>query len=810
MLGKLFELNDQTLSIIKEIGTHMPGGFFIYQAEGDEELLYANKAVLDIYGCKDLAEFKDLTGYTFKGMVYREDYPRVSDAIAEQIRDSSDQMDYVEYRIVRKDGALRWVDDYGHYAVTKTFGGIYIVFISDITERKEQQETGTAIRDAVIATLTNTYNTVWLINDVETESCSLYHTDMDTSHAEAISNALSHARYTDTKTQYVNTMVAQEDRERMQVEIGLPYILEQFKTKEQFSVNFIRALASGPRYYRIDFGKVYMPGGRIGVTMGFKDVDDEVRREQELQRTLRAAMEAANASNKAKSDFLASMSHDMRTPMNGIIGMTAIATTHLDDRDRVADCLKKINDSSSHLLALINEVLDMNKIESGKVDLAEEDFDLGELVDSVLTMTRPSVEARNHHLHVQIGDLAHEKVVGDDTRVREILVNLLSNAIKYTPDGGSIVCSLEEGPSSLNDVAMFVFTIEDNGIGMKPEFVKHIFEPFTRADDKATQAQTGTGLGLAITRNLVRMMGGDIEVESTYGKGSKFTATIYLRLQDTEAQVHEDFVNLHVLLSDDDPISCESACCMLNDLGMISEWALTGRAAVERVATRHEQDRDFYAVILDWRMPDISGLETTRRIRKIVGDDMPIIVISAYDWADIENEAREAGVNAFISKPLFKTKFVRVFETLLKNENNNIEHKPLKKLEELQFTNTHILLAEDNPINAEIAMHILSMTGLIVDHAEDGAEAVEKFKNAKAGKYALVFMDIQMPRMNGYDAAMAIRSLGGEDAGKVPIIAMTANAFEDDRQNAFKAGMNGFIAKPLNFDELSTVLQQWL
>ena len=788
----------------------MPGGFFIYRAAEPEELIYANKSVLAIYGCDTLEEFKALTGYTFRGMVHPEDYERISGSIVDQIRESEDQMDYAEYRITRKDGAIRWVDDYGHYTETKVYGGIYTVFISDITEKHEQREIDTAVRDAVIATLTNTYNTVWLINDVETESCSLYHTDMDAAHEEAIRNALSHAKYTDTKTEYVNTMVAEQDRERMQIEIGLPYILEQFKTKERFSVNFIRALESGPRFYRVDFGKVYMPGGRIGVTMGFKDVEDEVRKDMEIRKTLKVAMEAANASSRAKSDFLASMSHDMRTPMNGIIGMTAIAATHLDDRERVADCLKKITDSSSHLLSLINEVLDMNKIESGKVDLAEEDFDLAELVDSVLAMTRPQVEARKHELHVHIGNLEHEKVTGDSTRVREILVNLLSNAIKYTPDGGRIVCSLEERPSSISDIGLYEFMIEDNGIGMKPELVQRIFDPFTRGEDKASLAQQGTGLGLTITRNLARMMGGDIEVESTYGMGSKFTATIFLRLQEPDEASHEAFADLHVLVADDDPVSCESACCILNDLGMNSEWALSGRAAVERVMTRHEQGRDFFAIIIDWKMPDMNGLETTRQIRRIVGDELPIIVISAYDWSDIEAEAREAGVSAFISKPLFKTKFVRLFRSLLDQDTGESGSRPLRKLEDLHFTDKRVLLAEDNLINAEIALNILQMTGLSVDVAEDGVEALEKFESSPAGKYALIFMDIQMPRMNGYEAARAIRALPHEQAGTIPIVAMTANAFEEDRQNAFKAGMNGHIAKPLNFNELSTVLQEWL
>ena len=286
MAGKNFELNEQTLSIIEEIGGHMPGGFFMYKAAEPEELIYANQPVFEIYGCADLDEFRTLTGFTFKGMVHPDDYDRISVSIVQQIDASEDQMDYAEYRIIRKDGRIRWVDDYGHYCETKAYGGIYVVFISDITEKREQRETDKATRDAVISTLTNAYNTVWLISDVVTEKSALYHTDLDEAHAEAIRNALSHAKYTDTKTEYVLTMVAKEDRERMQEQIGLPYILKQFETRDQFSVSFIRELEDGPRHYRIDFGKVFMPGGRIGVTMGFKDVDDEIRQSRAMQEAL--------------------------------------------------------------------------------------------------------------------------------------------------------------------------------------------------------------------------------------------------------------------------------------------------------------------------------------------------------------------------------------------------------------------------------------------------------------------------------------------------------------------------------------------
>lgn len=303
MSEKRFVLNEESLSVVEEIGNHMPGGFFIYKAQPPEELLYANASVVETFGCDTLEEFKELTGFTFRGMVHPDDYAAISDSIDRQIGANDGHMDHVEYRIVRKDGSIRWVDDYGHYTQTEAYGGVYYVFISDITEKRERLERDYEVRGAVIDTLTNTYNTVWLINDVEAETCSLYHTDSDGAHAEAIRNALSHARYTDTKTQYVSTMVAEEDQERMQEQISLPYILKQFEEKERFSVTFMRSLEEGPRYYRIDFGKVHMPGGKTGVTMGFLDVDDEVRKDQEYQRALNEALNAAEQANKAKTVF---------------------------------------------------------------------------------------------------------------------------------------------------------------------------------------------------------------------------------------------------------------------------------------------------------------------------------------------------------------------------------------------------------------------------------------------------------------------------------------------------------------------------
>lgn len=814
MFEKNFQLNDETLQVVEHIGQHMPGGFFIYRAEGDEELLYANKACLDIFGCETMDQFRQLTGYSFKGIPHPEDYEKISASIDEQIfTQNSDNNDYVEYRIIRRDGSVRWVDDYGHYAETDAYGGIYYVFISDITEKKVRMESDLAVRMAVIEALSRQYNTVWLITDVEAETFSLYRGDMrDTSiHSMPIQSALTEMRYSQAKVYYINNSVSPSDRERLQKELELKNIVRNLEDRGLYNVTYRRVMEDRERYFRIEFAGVDMPGGKRGVVCGFKDVDDEVREEQAIQQALREAIDAADASNKAKSDFLSSMSHDIRTPMNGIIGMTAIAATHIDDPERVTDCLKKITEASSHLLALINDVLDMNKIESGRIELREDEFDLPALIDGLLSMTRPQLIEHRHSLEVHIEDIVHEKVIGDSRRLQQVLVNLMSNAIKYTPDGGRIQLSLCERPARPSGVACFEFVFEDNGYGMTEEFLQHIFEPFSRANDKKTASIQGTGLGLAITRNIVRMMGGDIRVESRYGLGSRFTVELYLRQQQTEETDYTAFEDLHVLVADDDAASCESACAILNDLGMNSEWVLSGRAAVDRVRTRHDQGRDFYAVILDWKMPDMDGVETTRRIRDLVGEDVPIIIISAYDWSDIEHDARGAGANAFISKPLFKTKFVDLFRSLVEIGNTGDSGgSPLRSLEDLYLHGRRALLAEDIAINAEIVLNVLRMTGMETDWVQDGAAAVERVSQIPDGYYDIIFMDIMMPVMNGNEAAEKIRALDRPYAREVPIIAMTANAFEDDRRSSIRAGMNDHIAKPLDFNELAEVLQKYI
>ncbi len=553
-------------------------------------------------------------------------------------------------------------------------------------------------------------------------------------------------------------------------------------------------------------------GEVIAVVFAGNVIDGQKKAELAQQEALRTAYESANIANSAKTDFLANMSHDIRTPMNAIIGLTAIACTHIDDKERLSDCLSKITISSKHLLGIINEVLDMSKIESGKMELQEDEFNLAELIDNLLTMSKPEVSAKGHELSVSIRNIEHENVIGDSQRIQQAFMNLMSNAIKYTPKNGSIRLTISEKPTNKLKVGCYEFIFEDNGIGMSEEFQKTVFEPFARArDDFRVDKIQGTGLGMPITKNIIQMMNGDIKVESRLNEGTKITVTFFLKLRHQEEFTdYEKFIDLNVLVADDDKVSCEYTCDMLGEIGMKGEWVLTGKEAVERVAEHYENGNDFFAVILDWRMPEMDGIETTKEIRKKVGKHVPIIIISAYDWSDIELEARAAGANAFISKPLFKSRMVHLFNELVCGETKGNSGSELDVFSNEDFSGKRALLVEDNELNAEIAGEILDMAGLTVDFAKDGKQAVDIITSVRDGYYDIIFMDIQMPVMNGYEAAHAIRALSGDYAKSVPIIAMTANAFAEDVTMAKNAGMNEHIAKPLDFGQLLKALKKWL
>ena len=539
------------------------------------------------------------------------------------------------------------------------------------------------------------------------------------------------------------------------------------------------------------------------------DVSQEKKAEIESHKALKDAYRAAENASRAKTEFLSNMSHDIRTPMNAIVGLTAIAGANIESQDRVVECLGKITKSSRHLLGLINEVLDMARIESGRISLAEEDFSLPELVDNLLTLTKPAIDEHHHQLEVHIEHIEHEAVCGDSLRIQQVFVNLMSNAVKYTPDGGNITLTIKEKPNGFSKLGCYEFSIEDNGIGMTPEFQKIMFEPFSRADDHRTTKVQGTGLGMAIARNIVNLMNGDIQVESAPNKGTKITVTVYLKLQENEKEQEKELLDLPVLVVDDDKTCCESTVATLQEIGIAGEWVLTGKEAVERCAARHKTGRDYFAVILDWKMPEIDGIATARKIRERVGEDVTIIILTSFDFSEIEEEARAAGVNAFMAKPLFRSRLTATLRQFTSGKKEKNARNYLEDFAKENYAGKRILLVEDNELNREIATEIIGMTGVTIDSAENGKIAVEKVMEAPEKWYDLIFMDIQMPIMNGYEATAAIRALAGS-RGKVPIIAMTANAFAEDVQLAKNTGMNEHIAKPLDLNKLNDVLKQWL
>ncbi|MBQ6369818.1 MAG: response regulator [Parasporobacterium sp.] len=538
------------------------------------------------------------------------------------------------------------------------------------------------------------------------------------------------------------------------------------------------------------------------------DVTELVRAEQEKQKALSDALIAAEHANHAKTAFLNNMSHDIRTPMNAIVGFTALAASHMDHPEQVKDYLQKITVSSQHLLSLINDVLDMSRIESGKVTIEEADVHLPDVIHDLRTIIQANITAKQQELLIDTQDVKHEDIFTDKLRLNQVLLNILSNAIKFTPAGGTISFRLIEEPSSHADIANFVFKIKDNGIGMSKEFQKTIFEAFTRERTSTVSGTQGTGLGMAITKNIVDMMGGTISVQSEEGKGSEFIVRIPCRIGESKDRSEKipGLQGMRALVADDDTNSCLSVSAMLRDIGMRPDWTNYGKEAVIRAKEAKDQADEFKVYIIDGMIPDLIGIETVRRIRKIVGDDAPIIILTAYDWTDIEDEARQAGVTAFCSKPIFMSELKSVLAKPFLIEKPAADEAPAA----LDFTGKRILLAEDNEMNQMIAVEILKNAGFAIDIASNGAEAVEKMEQTPSVTYDLILMDIQMPTLDGYEAARRIREMDDQKKAEIPIVAVTANAFEEDRKIALEAGMNGHLAKPYDIGAIMQTLSNLL
>lgn len=958
MFGKRFQLNEETMHIVEEIGRHMPGGFFIYKKEMPEELLYANRAVLNIFGCKNLEEFKELTGYTFKGMLHPDDYDTVSETIQRQVQENEEFMDYVEYRIIRRDGAVRWVDDYGHYTDTEAYGGIYYVFISDITEKHERMESDKIIQQALIDALSESYRALWLLKDPESDDYERY-----IRNEEGILvpdkpelNGTGLADYAEIREYYIRHTVVPEDQERLRAELSRDRILSRLKERPHFSISYQRLMKDGShRYYRIEVARANMPDGRIGVVLGFRDVDEDVRDWQALQQQLQAqqllrerqdklitalssdywsvyyieldkdegvcyqdhadikdglkvgerfsylstmteyankyvtdsyreeflrftypdairealkeerviafrymvsrngketyemtkiagvrhpedrddhivhavglcftdvdaetrknmetaqtlndALATAEQANRAKTAFLSSMSHEIRTPMNAIIGLDNIALNNPDLSPKTRESLEKISASAHHLLSIINDILDMSRIESGRMMIRQEEFYFTQTLEQVNTMISGQCRDKGLNYECRIIGNVNDYYIGDDMKLRQVLINILGNAVKFTPAGGKVRFIVQnvarfEGNSTLR------FIISDTGIGMSKEYLPKIFDAFSQEDSSSTNKYGSTGLGMSITKSLVKLMNGNIEVESEKGRGTTFTVTVTLadssRKAEEKETEHLQPQDMRVLVIDDDPVACEHAKVVMGQVGINCETALSGREGVEMVRVRRARREPYNLILVDWKMPEMDGVETTRQIRSIIGEDATIIILTSYNWYDIADEAVHAGVDTFVPKPLFAATVLDEFRNALQKK------RAVMQNQKADLRGRRVLLAEDVAVNAEIMVMVLQMREIEADVAENGKIAVDKFAGHEPGYYDAILMDMRMPEMDGLEATHVIRGMDREDAKTIPIIALTANAFDEDVQRSLQAGLNAHLSKPVEADALFSTLE---
>ena len=775
----------------------------MYHSVDGSKIISVNQAALDILGYDSLDEMAENGFDMIASSVMEED----REELLENIRGLQEEGDSVsvEYRVRRKDGAIRYV--MGNVKLMRENDELrYQRFVLDCTDRKLQEEENERQQMELVQALSIDYKVVCFF-DLETGiGKPLRVEEASRQFRESFAKELS---FEESMDFYVEKYVCEEDREMVRQATSREEIEKGLSEGKQYHVNFRTIRRGQPEYYQMKIVRAGIRSGRGSIVLGIRSVDKEIRNEMEQRGLLKDALMQANRASKAKSVFLSNMSHDIRTPMNAIVGFTSLAMKHIDNRERMEEYLKKIMTSGNHLLSLINDVLDMSRIESGKIRLDEKACSLPEILHSICNIVQADVHAKQLELHIDTLDIRNEDIYCDKLRLNQVLLNLLGNAVKYTGAGGAINMRITEKAGAPDGFAQYEFSIKDNGVGMSDEFVEHIFEPFEREKNSTTSGIQGTGLGMAITKNIVDMMNGTIEVESELGVGSTFTVSFVFRTRkdEKEEQAIPELKNCRALVVDDDFNTCDSVSYMLGQIGLRAEWTLSGKEAVLRTKQASMRKDGYLVYIIDWLLPDMNGIEVTRRVRQVMGDNVPVIVLTAYDWSEIEEEAKEAGVTAFCSKPLFMSELRKCLRTVIGAEEQVEEEKEGGAV---QFKAGRILLAEDNELNQEIAVEILGGAGFTTEVAENGKIALEMLQRSDPGYYQLVLMDVQMPVMSGYEAVREIRQLENQRLADIPVIAMTANAFEEDKQEALRNGMDGHIAKPINIELLFTTLNKVL
>ncbi len=811
---------DGVVPEIEWMANQLPGGFIIYEVQEPQEILFFNNTVLKMYGFENEEEFSQFTGNCFRGLVYKDDYESVYKNIKEQTAGNKEHLDHVQFRIQRKDGEIRWVDDYGHRIGTYKYGEVACVFVTDITDEKNSREENKRLSDQrsmALDALRNETDAITVI--YEMLGSGKWSIDFDekgqmssVKWSDQLRNMIGYKNETDFPNvlESWSDLLHPEDKEN--VLKSFRETIDDYTGKKIYDVKYrLLTKNSGYRWYRSIGKPTRRPDGTPKTYMGlFTDIDDKVKMDEELQirgMELEVALKEAQAASHAKSSFLSNMSHDIRTPMNAIIGFTDMALLNTDNKELMEEYLSNIKASSEHLLSLINDVLEMSRIESGRIELNEAPVNLSDVLRNLATIIIGQVEGKNQELFMDAIDVKDENVICDKLRLNQVLLNLVSNAIKYTPTGGRVSIRILQKSLPVDGFADYEIRVKDNGMGMSEEFAGKIFEAFERENTSTISGIQGTGLGMSITKKIIDLMGGTIDLITEKDKGSEFIVKFSLKVVFGEKRNYKipKLAGVHALVVDDDYDTCDSTTKLLADMELRAEWTLSGKEAVLRAGQAMQRNDPFGIYIIDWRLPDLSGVEVARRIREKLGKDVPILLMTAYDWLAIRGEAEAAGVNGFCNKPVFASELhdalIRVVEG-----HETVDENQETENDRADFTGRRVLLVDDIQINRKIATKILELYGFDVEIACDGEEAVEKFENAAESYYDVILMDIQMPKMNGYEATKAIRNLPEGKGEKIPILAMTANAFDEDRNNALEAGMDGHIAKPIDQKILTEML----